>query len=362
MSRPQHRSARLVSALVLGLLAGCQTGNFRAASLPAELMAPPRIGSQHIQLQTLASAGAASSSLSPDDLVLVRVTTGLEEKDREPHRLRVAADGSLDVPLIGRVAVAGLPPAEASRRIAAAAMEREIYRQPHVTLEVEERAVNRVMVMGAVANPGVHEIPRSSSDLVSALAAAGGLTEEADTNVEILRQSSGTFLAENEPPGGDIQQVSYQPGAAPAIERIDLAMNNAPNARPPQRRLGDRDVVMVPPRAKEVIHVAGLVRKPDQFALPRDQDIHVLDAVAMAGGLSSPVADKVYVIRQAPNGGQPAVIQVSIGKAKKDSRENLTLAPGDMVSVEQTMSTAVVGVAQSLVRVTLGATGSLWSF
>jgi polysaccharide export outer membrane protein len=108
--------------------------------------------------------------------------------------------------------------------------------------------------------------------------------------------------------------------------------------------------------------VTGLVRKPDQFELARDKDIRVLDAIAMAGGTTSAVADKVYIIRKLRNMTDPTVIEVSIARAKRDGDENLRLAEGDLVSVEETMSTMAVDTVSKFFRVALGLNGSVAAF
>jgi polysaccharide export outer membrane protein len=240
-----------------------------------------------------------------------------------------------------------------------------------VTLEVVEPAVNRVTVLGAVAKPGMVELPRGSCDLASALAAAGGLSEEAGTQIEILHHNSSPFLA-GSPTGpagseNDIRLAAHTsaPGApqlalqppAPRMSRIDLAQ--AGPAAHENRRLEDRDVVMVLPEEKRIIHVTGLVRKPDQFAVPQNEDIHVLDAIAMAGGTTSPVADKVYVIRQLGEMPEPVVIKVSIAGAKRNGNENLRLAAGDLVSVESTVSTLMLESVSKFFRMAIGVNGSL---
>ncbi len=146
----------------------------------------------------------------------------------------------------------------------------------------------------------------------------------------------------------------------PQTMRIDLAQ--LPEKNVPSYSLGDRDVVMVLPQEKQIIHVTGLVHQPNQFELPRNQDVTVLDAIAMAGGTSSPAADKVFVIRQLPSMTKPTVIQVSIANAKRDGNENLRLASGDLVSVERTMSTVMVDTVMTVFRVGFSVGGSLVAF
>lgn len=334
-----------------------------------------------------------SSQIGAGDLVAITVYSGSGDEKTTPFPARIAQDGTVVVPLIGSVQIGGLEPVAAEQRIASAAVERGIYRQPHITLTITEHAVNRVTVMGAVAKPGVVELPRGSSDLASALAAAGGLTDEAGTQVEILHRGSQAMLAahnadhpgesakdntngvklaayneiETSPsPGGlapgagaPLQQQAMQP-ASSEVTRVDLAQAGA--ASSDGRKLDDRDMVMVQPREKRYIHVTGLVAKPNQFELTRDRDIRVLDAIAMAGGTSSVVADKVFVIRQLPNMQVPAVIKISMRAAKRHGEENLRLAAGDLVSVESTPATMMVDTASKFFRFGMGLNGTMAAF
>jgi polysaccharide export outer membrane protein len=341
----------IIAALVFAALPACSRPGFRAASLPPDMRVSARENRGAIQLASLSSPGAAESRIDAGDLLELTVASGRDEEKAAPILARVSDSGAADVPLVGPVQVGGLEPFEASQAVADAAIQRGIYRRPHVSLEIKTKAVNRVTVMGAVTSPGVHELPRSSSDLVKALAMAGGLTDEAGTVVEIVRQPSTS--------GGNVTQASYLGGPpmmpAPQTTRVDMTQIAA---APSDYRLGDRDMVMVLPRDKDMIYVTGLVTKPGQFELPRNQDVRLLDAIAMGGGASSPVADKILIMRRAGGGrGEPAPIQASLRLAKSDGRENILLGPGDVVSIEQTPATATVDAMMKLMRLTVGVTG-----
>jgi polysaccharide export outer membrane protein len=362
----------LALSCIVPALPGCRTAHYSAKHLPQELHVAAAPAETGINLERMGAAGVGTSQIGTGDLVQITIVSGSGDERVAPVPARVAADGTILVPLIGAVPVGGLEPAAAEQRIAHAAIERGIYRQPYVTLEVVEPAVNRVTVLGAVAKPGVVELPRGSCDLASALAGAGGLSKDAGTQIEILHHNASPFLAgaPTAPAGSDDQQVrlaahtetfSAPPmalaPAPPRMSRIDLAQ--AGPATHENRRLDDRDVVMVLPEEKSVIHVTGLVRKPDQFAVPKDEDVHVLDAIAMAGGTTSPVADKVFVIRQLPDMQEPVVIKVSIASAKRNGNENLRLASGDLVSVESTVSTLMLESVSKFFRMAIGVNGRL---
>lgn len=336
-------------------------------TLPPEYQARAGAGNQQIQLSSLSSIGNASDAIGPDDLLQTTIVTGIETETPEPLELRVSPAGTVEVPLVGSVAVAGLTPNAAARRIVDEAVRRGVYRQPSVNVAVAEQATNRITVLGAVDTPGVHEVPRTSCDIVTAIAAAGGFNEEAGAVVEVLRHEDAGALATAEPATtSGVQQASFQaptlaaPAGAPRTESFDLtALSETP---PTAQRLADRDVIIVRPREKRVVHVTGLVQNPDQFELSDDHDLRVLDAVAMAGGTTSVVADKIIVIRNVASAPQPLVIEIGINRAKRDGRENLLLQAGDMVSVEPTIATNVADAFNTLFRVTMGVGGDLTLF
>ena len=99
--------------------------------------------------------------------------------------------------------------------------------------------------------------------------------------------------------------------------------------------LRDGDVVHVTKRTLPPIYVIGLVRSRASFPIRPNKEMRVLDALALAGGVSNPVAEDVLVIRRCRARPEPVRIAVSI-QAAKNGRDNLALAPGDTVSVEQT--------------------------
>lgn len=341
---------------VLGLVAlplGCRSGHYQAADLPPSLLANSRVDSRQMQIAGLTASVASSNVIGPGDLVEVTVRSGMETEPVDPHALRVAADGALDVPIVGPVRVSGADASGAERLIAQAAISRGLYRHPNVHVNVSEPATKRITVLGAVNTPGVHEVPASACHLISALAAAGGMTEDAGTQVEVVRQPTGDVVASSN--GDGVELVGYEqgtPGAIePVTERVDLSLTASQSTK----TLNDGDVVMVLPSEDRAIHVSGLVNRPDQFELPHDQEVRLLDAIALAGGRTSPVADRVLVIRQRPDGA-PAVIAVSIRRAKKNGPDNLVLVAGDLVSVESSVATSVLEATKSFLRVTLGVT------
>jgi polysaccharide export outer membrane protein len=124
--------------------------------------------------------------------------------------------------------------------------------------------------------------------------------------------------------------------------------------------VGDGDVVVVSERGPRAIYVMGLVNESGEYELPVDRDTHVLQAISMAKGRSVQLADRVLIVRRLPDQADPVTIVTSIRRAKSDSRWNLRLAPGDVVSVEETPVTFVFDLLKSLLRVGLSTSTMLF--
>ena len=111
--------------------------------------------------------------------------------------------------------------------------------------------------------------------------------------------------------------------------------------------LTDGTVIWVDKQDPLPLTVVGLVNAAGQFEFPVGQSLSVLDAISLSRGISSPVANKIYVIRKRSGVAEPQLIQVSYSKAKRDGRENILLQPGDVVSVEQTPATVLLDVLKT---------------
>ena len=67
---------------------------------------------------------------------------------------QVAPDGTINFPLLGAVEVSGLEPTQVAQKIQSELRDRDLLRDPHVSVYVEAYSSKRVSVVGAVANPG----------------------------------------------------------------------------------------------------------------------------------------------------------------------------------------------------------------
>jgi polysaccharide biosynthesis/export protein len=366
------RSDRFVTAmlaiaifgtLMLPVGAGCSNNVYRASKLPIEFIAPSSPNMETINLANLANRSVSREVIQPGDVLDVAMVTDYTKLTSTTTPIRVGDNGAVIVPLIGAVVVSGLSAEQAEQVIASESINRGVFRTPCVAVTMKQCRMNKVTVVGAVAEPGIHDLPRGSSSLLAALVAAGGLSKEASTEVEIRRTDQREF-----PPGGPMDRpsrvaeslgpdgrlISYDsPNQGTAVIPVNLTAATSGAQQVPELR--DGDVVYVAKRVLPAIYVLGLVTKPGEFPFPANQELRVLDSLAMAGGVSNPVAEKVLVLRHLPNRKEPIQIAVSIQSAK-NGQDNIALAPGDTVSVEQTPETAVVDVLKSFIHFSIGST------
>jgi polysaccharide export outer membrane protein len=327
---------------------------YRADNLPSELLAPPLENVNKIDLTRLSSFAVSHELIEPGDVLEVTIISGYADNGPLTAPVRVSENGSATVPVVGEVALAGLELAGAEQVVRAAAISRGIYRNPHVTVVMDKKKLVRVTVTGAVKTPGVYELPGSSSDLLAALVSAGGLSDDAGVEVEVRSPARRTYLGElasrnlaglpNQPVSFS-QQSHVEPARNMRINLVDATQTGQGGVP-----LRDGDVVMVQRSDEKSVHVMGLVRRPGRYEIPTNEDLRVLDAVAMASGVSSQVANKMYVIRRVPGSAETAVIKLSLRKAKQDGVENLRLTAGDIVSVEQTPTTAIYDALNNFLR------------
>ncbi|MEZ6089670.1 MAG: SLBB domain-containing protein [Pirellulaceae bacterium] len=333
---------------LLTLLSGCtSTANYNAANLPQQLAAPPNFSARKVDLSALAGSIQPADQLAVGDAVTLSIATGVERGGNPEWTLRVAEDGTLNVPLVGPVLVAGLKLTDAERAVAAEAVNRGVYVSPNVTMQMEQRRSNRVTVMGAVVKPQTYELPVGASDLMTAISMAEGFTDDANTTVQVRHPpGSGAKLSA----AFQNRQVAFNGQAAipPVPDQFEIDLNRINEVPMPHRQLVDGSVLVVEEKPDRFVNVMGLVRSPDAIEMPKDEDMKLLDAISQAGGLSESLANRVTVIRK--RGDEDIVIETSIREAKQGGAANLVLAPNDLVSVEETPLTYTVGTLKTFIR------------
>jgi protein involved in polysaccharide export with SLBB domain len=111
------------------------------------------------------------SSVGAGDIFVMEI---VGEKEL-PREYQVASDGTVDLPYLQTVAVAGLEPQQIARTIRKLLIEKQILQDPSVVVQIKEYNSRRVTILGQVAKPGTFPYTRGLT-LIQALSQAGGLT------------------------------------------------------------------------------------------------------------------------------------------------------------------------------------------
>ncbi len=247
-----------------------------------------------------AQAKPESLPIGPGDLLSVHVF----REDDLGEKLRVKDAGTITLPLIGTVSVAGLPAADAAALIARSYQSGGFLNHPQVSVLIEESALQQVAVLGEVAHSGT--VPLSSPrSLLDVLAEAGGLLKTADRHVTIRRPSSPAVTV-----------------LVPNDAEADLA------AAPLMVSPGDTVLV---PRAG-IVYVLGDVGRPGGYLMQDDARLSVMQALALAAGTTRTAGEGSARLIRKVNGvtvEQPLAIKAM----EKGKTPDLALQNNDIVYI-----------------------------
>ena len=122
--------------------------------------------------------------IMPGDRLSIVVFNHPELSTNEKNELQgilVFPDGSVDLPLIGKVQVAGLTTQEATQKIQK--LYAQYLKKPYVKLDVISK---KVYVLGEVKQPGVVQVSSDYTTLIDVISQRGGFTDMARRNNIII--------------------------------------------------------------------------------------------------------------------------------------------------------------------------------
>ena len=223
----------------------------------------------------------------------------------------VQTNGSISLPLLGEVQVAGLTVAEVRRKITNL-LAKDYLRNPQVEVKVREFQSQFVSVVGEVNSPGRKPI-RGRMRLIDALLESGGFKDSASAEVLITR-TDGSF------DDGTPSISVHISGSATLQDQINL-----------QLQLKNGDIITALP--KSFVTVDGEVNRPGRYAI--ESDLTVTGAISLAGGFTRFGSSDVKVRRTDPQSGKVSIIEVDIKKVRNGKKPDVPLVPNDVVSVKR---------------------------
>ena len=246
----------------------------------------------------------------------------------------VLSDGSLQLPLVGRVSVFGLTLTEATNRITLA--YGEYIRQPYVDVAIVQTRPIRLAVAGQVNRPGAYAFDTVGATtpvtLTRALQTAGGITQLANIrDIQVVRAANPNASPINVDlwtllQSGELtQDITLQDGdrvvvpEASSLEAAEAARLARANFAP--------DTIGV--------YVVGAVQSPGRVQVPLNTPMN--QAILSAGGFTNrAVEGSVELVRLNPDG---SVIKQEIGvdfAQDSDTVANPILQNNDTIVVRET--------------------------
>jgi protein involved in polysaccharide export with SLBB domain len=381
--------------------------------LPDELLAESREGFEPIPLTLLRRPPPEKYVLAPGDTLGIYVEGVLGTAETPPpvnipettdlppsvgYPFPVRDDGTVSLPYVEPVRVAGMTIEEAEKEVVNAYLQKEILRpedrrilvtlmrprhirvlviredsqQRQVTLQTESLiglGTSRTQIGGAREGTGmVLELPAYQNDVLNALTRSGGLPGLESTQEVIVQR--GYWDGASDPMAGTYDQPSQadltdrgQDGneSGRRIIRIPIQTRGGEPLpfRPEDVILHSGDIVLVQAREPEFYYTGGLL-PADEVPLPNDYDLTVVEAVlkvrgpllngglnasnlngaVIQAGMGNPSPSLLSVLRETPGGGQ-VTIRVDLNEAVRDPRENLLVQAGDVLIMQETPDEAI---------------------
>jgi polysaccharide export outer membrane protein len=269
-------------------------GQTPPAQAPAQAPAAPAVADTAKDAPPAADA-TAPSTVSVDQSFVLGVgdvvDVGVIGRTDFNTRQKITPEGTIVLPLLGRVKALGLTTAELAQQTQDALVKGAFFANPVVRVEVSGVASRYVTVLGNVTTPGLLPLDRTYhlSDVIARVGAHAG----EGSNFVILTRADGTSKKYS------IEELATSGGAAD-----------------PLMMAGDK--LYVPAATSEVFYLSGQVKNPG--AIPMTKDITVREAIAKGGGLTDMGSDKkVKIFRK----------NVEVKGVKLDTK----LEPGDIIQV-----------------------------
>ncbi|MEO1391151.1 MAG: SLBB domain-containing protein [Cyanobacteria bacterium J06634_6] len=270
---------------------------------------------------------------------------------------RISINGSINLPLIGRIVVSGMTLNQASDMLA----ERYFYQlqDPIVSINVLQQRPLQIAITGEITQPGLYTLSAEGTNyprIFEALQQAGGLTQAANLKqVEVRRQEvNGTqstltinllALLQN----GDISQNIYlQDGDAisiPSASEIDqVALNelSLSNLRANLSRPVD-------------VAIVGAVTQPGPYQLGGEgAQVTAVQALQAAGGIVPSADLRDIQLRRRTRQGDQQVFNINLWEALQtgDLSQDIALQQGDTLIVP-------TATEQSIEEITILASSTL---
>ena len=241
--------------------------------------------------------------ISSGDLLTISVYDAPDYR----YDVRVNSSGSVTLPMVGAIHVAGMSVADAEEHIGRQMQQKGIFNQPQVSVFEKEFTTQGISVLGEVQKPGIYPL-MGTRTLLDAISASGGVTPKSS--------NSATIRHRDQPDQPQTVKFASRPGDAPGEASRMVVLQP-----------GDTVVV----EKAGIVYVVGDVKEPAGIIMENDR-ITVLQAIAMAHGINNTAkVGASKLIRTTPDG--PQEVPIHLKKILSAQAPDMPLQPGDVLFI-----------------------------
>jgi polysaccharide export outer membrane protein len=292
---------------------------------PAELSefeaaGPADLTSEAVQVSSMRVTGPYR--VVAGDLLTIElppeVQTEAAESETNPTsvaiKCRVDDSGTVLLPMVGEQGVAGKTSSEIEALLAKAYHDpARLKERPNVVVTVSEYETAKVAVIGAVNQPGLHDLRSDHLSVMGALMAAGGIkTERGAKEIKVIgRDEQGQTVT---------RTLSMHLAEIP-LE--DVALRGG-------------ETIVVEPSPERAFSVIGLVKKSGVFQYPAPRSYNLMQALATAGGVDENAAPRYATVYRRRADGSVLGATFKIDGTSLEAGSNVLIKDGDVIAVEHT--------------------------
>ena len=313
----------LVPAFAQSAVASSVDAN-AAANLPVDARVNSSAASA-VPSITANATDAANYILGPEDQITVRVFAADDIPDRPAQ---IANDGTVSLPMVGIVHAAGLTVDQLQTNLVAA--YKKFFKDPQVTVQINDSRSQPVSVAGNVNTPGVVQL-KGTRNLMEVIGMAGGLKADAGDSVLLTR-----LISEGPIP---VSGAFTDPSGKYSVAHINI--RSVMSGADPQGNIliKAHDVITVP-RAR-MVYVLGNVGRPGGYVMTDNETMSVSKALALAGGWDKTAALGSARILRASGGAEREQIPADLKKIMNNKTDDVQLRPDDILYVPNSLAKAI---------------------
>ena len=281
----------------------------------------------------LVSSVLGQESSPPDYILGVndQITLSVPNLDEMSGRpTRIDMNGDINIPIAGRIHVAGLTAGQLESRIESL-LQSQLNR-PRVIVNIAEFRSQPVTLLGAVNAPGVHQL-EGRKTLFEILSLAGGLRPDSGNTVKITRELKW----------GRIPLPNAKGDATGQYTVASISVKSIINSTNPSENIVIKPNDIITVLKADLIYIIGSVKRPGGYVLGQDESMSALQVLSLAEGLERTAAGaKAMIMRTVPGNLTRTEIPINLSKLMAGKVPDLQMKSDDILFVPNSTAKTIL--------------------